>query len=90
MLALWLEKGALRLRDDLPEPDPPPGEALVRVRLAGICSTDLELLAGYYPFRGVPGHEFVGEVARGPRHLRGRRVVGEINAVCGSCPACMA
>ena len=57
----------------------------MRVRLAGICSTDLELLAGYYPYCGVPGHEFVGEVTRGPRELMGRRVVGEINAVCGVC-----
>ncbi len=42
----------------------PPGWALVRVRLAGICNTDLELLRGYHNFRGTPGHEFVGEVAR--------------------------
>jgi threonine dehydrogenase-like Zn-dependent dehydrogenase len=39
-----------------------PGWALVRVRLAGICNTDVELLHGYYNFRGVPGHEFVGTV----------------------------
>jgi threonine dehydrogenase-like Zn-dependent dehydrogenase len=90
MLALWLENRTLRLRDDLPVPDPPAGEALVRVRLAGICNTDLELLAGYYPYRGIPGHEFVGEVERGPRELTGRRVVGEINAVCGACAACVA
>lgn len=89
MLALWLENRTLRLRDDLPELQPPLGEALVRVRLAGICGTDLELLAGYYPYRGVPGHEFVGEVALGPRELMGRRVVGEINAVCGACAACV-
>lgn len=90
MLALWLENRALRLRDDLPLPEPPTGEALVRVRLAGICNTDLELLAGYYPYSGVPGHEFVGEVERGPRELLGRRVVGEINAACGACAACVA
>lgn len=67
-----------------------PGEALVRVLLAGICNTDLELVRGYYPYRGVPGHEFVGVVERGPEGLVGRRVVGEINAVCGVCRACRA
>jgi threonine dehydrogenase-like Zn-dependent dehydrogenase len=90
MLALWLEDRKLTLRDDRPEPDPAPGEALVRVVRAGICGTDLELVRGYYPFTGVPGHEFVGIVETGPGHLVGRRVVGEINAVCGECSACAA
>src|SRR5688500_19085022 len=69
---------------------PPPGEALVRVLLAGVCNTDLELVKGYYPFAGVPGHEFVGEVAAGSAEWRGRRVVGEINASCGACATCRA
>ena len=92
MRALWLENGSLRLRDDLPVPAPPPGEALVRVALAGVCNTDLELVKGYYPYAGVPGHEFVGRVERAPGHEEwiGRRVVGEINAACGSCAACAA
>lgn len=90
MRALWLEDRRLTLRDDVPIPDPPAGEALVRVRRAGICSTDSELIRGYYPFTGILGHEFVGVVERGPAALVGRRVVGEINVVCGSCPACSA
>lgn len=65
------------------------GEALIRVRMAGICNTDLELLRGYMGFRGVPGHEFVGEVVRADTEaLIGRRVVGEINCVCGACRYC--
>ena len=64
MRALWLETGALRLREDVPLPDPPPGEALVRVTVAGVCNTDLELVRGYYPYAGVPGHEFVGVVEK--------------------------
>jgi len=88
--ALWLEDRQLRLRDDVPVPEPPDGEALVRVLRAGICNTDLELVRGYYPYTGILGHEFVGVVERGPSALMGRRVVGEINAVCGECDACRA
>ncbi|MBN2388872.1 MAG: alcohol dehydrogenase catalytic domain-containing protein [Anaerolineales bacterium] len=60
MQALWLENQQLSLRD-IPQPEVP-GEALIRVRLSGICGTDLELARGYYPFTGVIGHEFTGEV----------------------------
>src|SRR5687768_6461881 len=90
MRALWLEGGRLRVREDAEEPAPAPGEAVVRVRLAGICGTDLELVEGYYPFAGVPGHEFVGEVvaAPGAEEWVGRRVCGEINAACGRCATC--
>jgi threonine dehydrogenase-like Zn-dependent dehydrogenase len=92
MRGLWLEGRVIGLRGDLPTPVPPPGEALVRVTAAGICNTDLELVRGYYPFTGVPGHEFVGvvEAAPGAAPWQGRRVVGEINARCGSCGACAA
>ena len=92
MRALWLEDRKLTYRTDLPIPQPAPGEALIRTRLAGICGTDLELLRGYYPFTGVLGHEFVGEVMEAPsaQHLVGKRVVGEINVVCGDCAHCRA
>ncbi len=82
MQGLWLENQRLRFRGDLPSPQPPPGEVLVRVLLAGICNTDIELTRGYYPYTGVPGHEFVGVLQDG------RRVVGEINASCGVCEPC--
>jgi threonine dehydrogenase-like Zn-dependent dehydrogenase len=88
MNGLWLTHQTLQLRQDLPIPQPAPGEALVRVLQAGICNTDLELLRGYYPYDGVLGHEFVGVVEEGPDHLVGQRVVGEINAVCGHCQYC--
>ena len=92
MRGLWLEGENIRLRDDLARPEPAGGEARVRVLAAGICNTDLELVRGYYPFTGVPGHEFVGrvEAAPGAEEWEGRRVVGEINAACGACPACRA
>ncbi|MFQ5680129.1 MAG: alcohol dehydrogenase catalytic domain-containing protein [Gemmatimonadota bacterium] len=132
MRGVWLENGKARLRQDLPVPAPVAGEARVRVTLAGICNTDLELIRGYYPFTGVLGHEFVGVLeevapadsrapagergatstdptagpatdaagnratdaaasATGPAvqpDLVGRRVVGEINAVCHACRHC--
>jgi threonine dehydrogenase-like Zn-dependent dehydrogenase len=49
-------------RDDLPRPEAPPGEALIRVTHAGICNTDVEILRGYRSFRGILWHEFVGVV----------------------------
>jgi len=88
MKSLWLENQTLSMRD-IPPPEKP-GEALVRVRLAGICGTDLELARGYYPFTGIPGHEFVGEVVSAPDITwLGKRVVGEINVVCGECEQCL-
>lgn len=87
------QQGAARLtlRNDYPMPAPAAGESLVRVRIAGICGTDLEMLQGYMGFSGVPGHEFVGEVvSTANRALAGKRVVGEINAACGACEFCNA
>ncbi len=92
MHAVWLENQILGYRDNERQPEPLAGEALVKVRLAGICGTDLELLKGYYPFSGIPGHEFVGEIVRAPDQPNrvGQRVVGEINITCGSCRYCLA
>jgi threonine dehydrogenase-like Zn-dependent dehydrogenase len=89
MKGLWLENNQLQLLTEIPVPEPPPGEALVRVLRAGICNTDLELLRGYYPYTGIIGHEFVGVVEQGPEHLLNKRVVGEINAACGHCRFCL-
>jgi len=88
MQALEWNGARLRLRKKYPTPPATERLALVRVRLAGICSTDLQLLKGYMYFRGVPGHEFVGEVREGPAELVGKRVVGEINFACGACETC--
>jgi threonine dehydrogenase-like Zn-dependent dehydrogenase len=85
------QESRIALRDDYPMPTPPPGESLVRVCLAGICGTDLEMARGYMGFAGIPGHEFVGDVVRtSTGALAGRRVVGEINAACGDCESCRA
>jgi threonine dehydrogenase-like Zn-dependent dehydrogenase len=79
--ALVVGSSGLSLEHGRPEPEPAADEVLVRVRLAGICNTDLEIVRGYMGYQGVPGHEFVGEVD-------GQRVVGEINAACGRCGFC--
>ncbi|MGB8475761.1 MAG: alcohol dehydrogenase catalytic domain-containing protein [Candidatus Acidiferrum sp.] len=97
MLAFQVVNGKLKYVSK-PLPKLRPGWALIRVRLAGICNTDVEILRGYHAFRGTPGHEFVGEVTdvRGvpvslkKKWLR-RRVTGEINVSCaayGYRPAC--
>lgn len=88
MKALRFEKGELSLADDVSVPHRT-GEALVRVKLAGICNTDLEIVRGYADFSGTLGHEFVGIVEDSPRTSQvGARVVGEINAGCGTCGLC--
>lgn len=90
MRALLLDPGPV-LRDDYPDPLPPAGESLVRLRMAGICGTDLELVKGYMGYRGIPGHEFVGEVVDGVASVSsGKRVVGEINSACRHCDFCRA
>lgn len=88
MKTLWLENNKIDLRE-VPQPQKP-NEALVKIRKAGICSTDLELVKGYYPYTGILGHEFVGEVVKADdASWIGQRVVGEINAVCGECEQCL-
>eukprot|EP00405_Crypthecodinium_cohnii_P009938 CAMPEP_0206428928 /NCGR_PEP_ID=MMETSP0324_2-20121206/5945_1 /ASSEMBLY_ACC=CAM_ASM_000836 /TAXON_ID=2866 /ORGANISM="Crypthecodinium cohnii, Strain Seligo" /LENGTH=345 /DNA_ID=CAMNT_0053894527 /DNA_START=103 /DNA_END=1140 /DNA_ORIENTATION=+ len=80
------------LQKDFPVPTPQPNEALVKVLRAGICNTDLELLKGYKGgmFRGVLGHEFVGEVVEcsSKPDLVGSRVAGELNISCSNCRSC--
>lgn len=85
-----LEASSLSLRD-VPRPSPVnDGDVVVDVALAGICGTDLELLRGYLPFAGIPGHEFVGRVgnAGSSQFPRGALVVCEINVGCGRCDFC--
>lgn len=66
-----------------------PGEALIQMRLAGVCDTDLQLVRGYMGYGGVLGHELVGDVIDADdRAWVGRRVVADINAGCGVCEEC--
>lgn len=87
MLALVVENKAVKVQE-VPRPLPGPGEVLVAVKLAGICGTDLEIAKGYAGYTGIIGHEFVGVVAEGSKSLAGKRVVADINCVCGKCDMC--
>lgn len=90
MKAVVLEGKEIRVKD-VPVPESSPDEALIKVRKAGICNTDLELAKGYMEFEGILGHEFVGEVEDSPDQAWiGKRVVGEINLYCGQCDLCRA
>lgn len=88
MRALVWDGDKLALRSSQRVPAANDRMAIVKVHLAGICATDLQIFKGYMGFRGVPGHEFVGSVSEGPRDLLGKRVVGEINFGCGRCENC--
>jgi len=90
MKAVVFDNG-LRFIEDYPVPEPSEGEALIRVSMAGICNTDIEITKGYMDFKGVIGHEFVGVVEKvkgDGKEWVGKRVVGEINCGCGLCEYC--
>ncbi|WP_337182690.1 zinc-dependent alcohol dehydrogenase family protein [Shinella sp.] len=87
-------KGEARLAD-LTVGDLPPGHALVQVKAAGLCHTDIDVLHARYgdgAFPLVPGHEYAGEVravAEDVTGLRtGDRVAVDPNLPCGACPSC--
>ena len=90
MKALVFDK-ELNFVTDYPKPIPQKNEVLIRVTHAGICNTDVEITKGYMGFKGICGHEFLGiaeEVNAEDKSLLGKRVTGEINLGCGSCPDC--
>jgi len=90
VLAFEVHRGKLKAVSK-PQPRLRSDWALIKVRLAGICNTDIEILRGYHGFRGTPGHEFVGEVVAvsgasdAKRKLwLGSRVTGDINISCSA------
>lgn len=87
MKAVYFDGKKMIFDENYPEPNP--GEALIRINLAGICGTDLEIIQGYMKYDGIMGHEFVGTVEKSDNpNLIGKRVVGEINAGCCKCNYC--
>jgi len=94
MRALMINQKQVRLDEMFADPSPGAGEVLIRPTRMGVCATDLELVKGYMGFAGVLGHEFVGVVEAAGKGADkswvGKRVVGEINCVCGDCDMCKA
>lgn len=90
MRAVVVQGGRAVVSRDYPQPEPLPEEALIRITLAGVCATDLEIVKGYAGFEGILGHEFVGVVTQcaNPQWLY-KRVVGTINLGCGRCSECL-
>mmetsp|Transcript_22341 Transcript_22341/g.66922 ORF Transcript_22341/g.66922 Transcript_22341/m.66922 type:complete len:345 (-) Transcript_22341:7-1041(-) len=87
----FVVRGATAAVEKVPTPIPAPDECLVRVLVAAVCNTDLEIMKGYMGFEGVVGHEFVGIVESAPavhQKLIGKRVVGDINLACAACALC--
>ena len=88
----YVVNGSEHSLQERPRPVPSEGECLVRVLIAAVCNTDLEIMKGYMGFAGVVGHEFVGVVESAPEgwDLVGKRVVGDINLCCHSstCGTC--
>lgn len=82
MRGVFCDGASVQLRRDLPSPEPGEGEVVLKVRVVGICDTDLQLARGYMSFRGIPGHEFIGE------NESGQRVTASINNACNHCAAC--
>lgn len=81
----------LELKNDYAKPITKENEALVKVKLVGICNTDYEITKGYMGYNGILGHEFVGvveEINGEDKSLLGKRVVGEINLGCKNCDCC--
>jgi threonine dehydrogenase-like Zn-dependent dehydrogenase len=88
VIAVYLDSGRVEVRT-VARPRRPEGFATIRLLIAGICNTDLELQRGYYGFKGIPGHEFAGEVVEADtKRLVGKRVAGEINLACHRCDWC--
>jgi 2-desacetyl-2-hydroxyethyl bacteriochlorophyllide A dehydrogenase len=90
---LCVEPGRLEVVDR-PKPTPGPGEALVRIRRAGVCGTDLHIFEGSHPFLQYPrviGHELSGvveEVGAGATIPIGAQVYVIPYLSCGACVAC--
>jgi propanol-preferring alcohol dehydrogenase len=90
-----VETGPLTL-EDIPRPDPLPGELLVEVRCCGVCHTDLHVIEGELPdprLPLIPGHEIVGVVAavgEGVTHFKAGDRVGIpwLHETDGTCDYC--
>jgi propanol-preferring alcohol dehydrogenase len=84
--------------DELPVPQPGPGEILVKIEASGVCHTDLHAARGDWPVKPtlpfIPGHEGVGLVAAvgaGVSDVKEGDAVGVpwLYSACGHCTYCV-
>src|SRR5918993_4706451 len=85
----------LRL-EDVPKPQPKPGEAVIRITATTICGTDVHIVKGEYPVRPglILGHEPVGIIEElgeglGAEYAVGQRVIVGAITPCGQCFYCL-
>lgn len=95
MLAAVLKDYDRLVLEDVPEPEPGIGEAVVRIRSCGFCATDYKAIKGIrrnVVFPLVPGHEPSGVVAKvgpGVEHFKeGDEVILQPSGYCGVCAHC--
>jgi propanol-preferring alcohol dehydrogenase len=83
---------------DLPIPEPGPGQVLVRMETSGLCHTDIHAAHGDWPVKPTlpftPGHEGIGVVEKlGPdvttRAVGDRVAIAWLGSACGQCRACI-
>jgi propanol-preferring alcohol dehydrogenase len=99
--ARLVEIGAPLVIDDVPAPEPGPGDAVVQVEFEGICRTDWHTWVGDWTWIGLApalpitmGHEFAGTVTAAGRDVSmikpGDRVAVPFHEACGRCAYCRA
>lgn len=95
MRAVIVEKPGVVRVDEVPEPEPGPDEAIVRVGACGICGTDIHIIDGEFPptvYPIIPGHEFGGEVVAVGTEVTGITVGDRVGVDptlnCGACYYC--
>jgi L-iditol 2-dehydrogenase len=93
--AVMTAPGQIEIRDDVPVPQPGPGEVLLRIQRIGVCGSDIHVYHGKHPYTGYPvvqGHEFsasVVAVGPGVEGLKpGMKVTSMPQIVCGECAPC--
>lgn len=98
MAAVVREFGKPLIIEEVPIPEPGPGQIQVAIQASGVCHTDLHAAHGDWPVKPappfIPGHEgvgFVSAVGRGVEHVReGDRVgVPWLHTACGHCVHCL-
>jgi propanol-preferring alcohol dehydrogenase len=97
MKAMVLHRAGEALRhEDVPDPEPAPGQILIRVEACGVCRTDLHIVDGdlkHPKLPLIPGHEVVGRVVRSGAGVAGfspgmRVGVPWLGSTCGACDYC--